>query len=92
GEASFRQLETEVLKELLDLPSNCIVSTGGGVIKSEVNRELLLASRENNVLLTASFDVSYQRIRKDRQSQRPLFLQCSKEEFEALYRERMALY
>ncbi|MEG3236310.1 shikimate kinase [Streptococcus suis] len=92
GEASFRQLETEVLKELLDLPSNCIVSTGGGVIKSEVNRELLLANREDNVLLTASFDVSYQRISKDRQSQRPLFLQCSKEEFEALYRERMALY
>ncbi len=72
GEASFRQLETEVLKELLDLPSNCIVSTGGGVIKSEVNRNCCWQIGEQ-CTFTASFEVSYQRISKDRQSQRPLF-------------------
>lgn len=92
GEAAFRQVETEVLKELLTLPADCLVSTGGGVVKSEENRQLLLKNRARNVLLTASFDVAYERIRQDRQSKRPLFLQHSKDEFETIYQERMSLY
>lgn len=92
GEAAFRKVETEVLKELLELPADCLVSTGGGVIKSEFNRQLLLENKANNVLLTASFEVAYGRISQDSQSQRPLFLQNSKEEFETIYQERMALY
>lgn len=92
GEAAFRKVETEVLKELLDLPADCLVSTGGGVVKSEFNRQLLLDNKEKNVLLTASFEVAYERISQDRQSKRPLFLQHSKEEFETIYQERMALY
>ncbi|HFI0453425.1 TPA: shikimate kinase [Streptococcus suis] len=92
GEAAFRQVETEVLKELLTLPADCLVSTGGGVVKSEENRQLLQENKENNVLLTASFDVAYERIRQDRQSKRPLFLQHSKDEFETIYQERMSLY
>lgn len=92
GEAAFRKVETEVLKELLELPADCLVSTGGGVVKSEFNRQLLLDNKEKNVLLTASFEVAYERISQDSQSQRPLFLQNSKEEFETIYQERMALY
>lgn len=92
GETPFRQIETEVLKELLTLPPDCIVSTGGGVVKSEVNRKLLLENKDNNVLLTASFEVAYQRISMDDQSPRPLFLQHSKDEFKAIYQERMSLY
>lgn len=92
GEAAFRKVETEVLKELLELPADCLVSTGGGVVKSEFNRQLLLENKANNVLLTASFEVAYERISQDSQSQRPLFLQNSKEEFETIYQERMALY
>lgn len=92
GEAAFRQVETEVLKELLSLPADCLVSTGGGVVKSEENRQLLQENKENNVLLTASFDVAYERIRQDRQSKRPLFLQHSKDEFETIYQARMSLY
>lgn len=92
GEATFRKVETEVLKELLDLPADCLVSTGGGVVKSEENRQLLLKNRARNVLLTASFDVAYERIRQDRQSKRPLFLQHSKDEFETIYQARMSLY
>ncbi|MCK4029183.1 shikimate kinase [Streptococcus iners] len=92
GEAAFRKVETEVLKELLDLPADCLVSTGGGVVKSEFNRQLLLDNKEKNVLLTASFEVAYERISQDSQSQRPLFLQNSKEEFETIYQERMTLY
>lgn len=92
GEAAFRKVETEVLKELLELPADCLVSTGGGVVKSEFNRQLLLENKANNVLLTASFEVAYERISQDSQSKRPLFLQNSKEEFETIYQERMALY
>ncbi|HEL2055062.1 TPA: shikimate kinase [Streptococcus suis] len=92
GEAAFRKVETEVLKELLALSADCLVSTGGGVVKSELNRQLLLENKANNVLLTASFEVAYERISQDSQSQRPLFLQNSKEEFETIYQERMALY
>lgn len=92
GEAAFRQVETEVLKELLALPADCLVSTGGGVVKSELNRQLLLENKANNVLLTASFEVAYERISQDSKSKRPLFLQNSKEEFETIYQERMALY
>ncbi|MCQ8261215.1 shikimate kinase [Streptococcus suis] len=92
GEDAFRQVETEVLKELLTFPIDCLVSTGGGVVKSEFNRQLLLENKANNVLLTASFEVAYERISQDSQSKRPLFLQNSKEEFETIYQERMALY
>lgn len=92
GEPAFRNVETEVLKELLALPADCLVSTGGGVVKSEFNRQLLLENKANNVLLTASFEVAYERISQDNQSQRPLFLQNSKEEFETIYQERMTLY
>ncbi|HFI0645116.1 TPA: shikimate kinase [Streptococcus suis] len=92
GEAAFRRVETQVLKELLTLPADCIVSTGGGVVKSEFNRQLLIENKTNNVLLTASFDVAYERISQDNQSKRPLFLQHSKDEFETIYQERMALY
>ncbi|HFI0147359.1 TPA: shikimate kinase [Streptococcus suis] len=92
GEAAFRQVETEVLKELLALPADCLVSTGGGVVKSEENRQLLQENKDNNVLLTASFEVAYKRISQDKQSKRPLFLQHSKDEFEIIYRERMSLY
>ncbi|HEM4128499.1 TPA: shikimate kinase [Streptococcus suis] len=92
GEPAFRQIETEVLKELLTLPADCLVSTGGGVVKSEFNRQLLLDNKEKNVLLTASFEVAYERISQDSQSKRPLFLQNSKEEFETIYQERMSLY
>lgn len=92
GEATFRKVETEVLKELLELPADCLVSTGGGVVKSELNRQFLLDNKEKNVLLTASFEVAYERISQDRQSKRPLFLQHSKEEFETIYQERMSLY
>lgn len=92
GEAAFRQVETEVLKELLTLSADCLVSTGGGVVKSEENRQLLQENMDNNVLLTASFEVAYGRISQDKQSKRPLFLQHSKDEFETIYQERMSLY
>ena len=40
GEAYFRELETNTLKEFMDL-DNVIISTGGGIIKNKKHKELM---------------------------------------------------
>ena len=84
GEAAFRQIESETLEELLQEGDDVIISTGGGVVVTERNRQLLAKNRKYNVWLHASFDVVYDRIQKDTKNQRPLFLN--------IYDGRMALY
>ncbi|HFH9837304.1 TPA: shikimate kinase [Streptococcus suis] len=92
GEPAFRKLESETLEELLGLEGDIVISTGGGVVISEKNRELLRANRKYNVLLAASFEVLYERIQNDKVFQRPLFLNNSKEDFHGIYDRRMELY
>lgn len=92
GEASFRQIESETLEALLQEGDDVIISTGGGVVVTERNRQILKKNRKYNIWLHASFDVVYDRIKKDIKNQRPLFLNHSKEEFKAIYDGRMALY
>lgn len=92
GEAAFRQIESEVLEELLSLQGDVVISTGGGVVISPKNRDLLRQNRKYNVLLTASFDVLYERILQDKLSKRPLFLNNSQEDFQKIYQGRMDLY
>ena len=92
GEAAFRQIESETLEELLQEGDDVIISTGGGVVVTEHNRQLLAKNRKHNVWLHASFDVVYDRIQKDSKNQRPLFLNNSKEDFKVIYDGRMALY
>ncbi len=92
GEPAFRKLESETLEELLALEGDNIISTGGGVVISEKNRELLRKNRKYNVLLAASFEVLYNRILNDEVFQRPLFLNNSKEDFHGIYERRMELY
>ena len=72
GEAAFRQIESEVLEELLSLQGDVVISTGGGVVISPKNRDLLRQNRKYNVLLTASFDVLYERILQDKLSKRQI--------------------
>lgn len=92
GEPAFRKIESKTLEELLALEGNNIISTGGGVVISEKNRELLRKNRKHNVLLAASFEVLYNRILNDEVFQRPLFLNNSKEDFRGIYERRMKLY
>ena len=40
GEKYFRELETNTLKEFMDL-DNVIISTGGGIIKNKTHKELM---------------------------------------------------
>ena len=48
GEASFRQIESETLEELLQEGDDVIISTGGGVVVTECNRKLLKKNRKRN--------------------------------------------
>ncbi|MBS4947934.1 MAG: shikimate kinase [Streptococcus mitis] len=89
GEAAFRQLESEVLADLLQRDQ--VVSTGGGVVISQRNRDLLKTNTDN-IYLKADFETLYHRIAADKDNQRPLFLNNSKEELATIFQERQAWY
>ena len=89
GEAAFRQVESEVLADLLK--TDQVVSTGGGVVVSQRNRDLL-KQNPDNIYLKADFETLYQRIVADKDNQRPLFLNKSKEELATIFQERQAWY
>ena len=89
GEVAFRQIEEEVLADLLK--TDQVVSTGGGVVISQKNRALL-KQNPDNIYLKADFETLYQRISADKDNQRPLFLKNSKEDLEAIFNERQAWY
>ena len=89
GEAAFRQVESEVLADLLK--TDQVVSTGGGVVISQKNRALL-KQNPDNIYLKADFETLYQRISADKDNQRPLFLNNSKEDLAAIFNERQAWY
>ena len=89
GEVAFRQLEEEVLADLLK--TDKVISTGGGIVISPRNRALL-KQNPDNIYLKADFETLYQRISADKDNQRPLFLKNSKEELAAIFKERQAWY
>lgn len=89
GEGAFRQIESEVLAELLKTEQ--VVSTGGGVVISQRNRALL-KTNSDNIYLKADFETLYQRISVDNNNQRPLFLSKTKEELQKIFQERESWY
>lgn len=89
GEAAFRQEETNLLKELLAL-GEVWISPGGGVVLNPANRALLQGN--DLIFLDADFETVYDRIRQDKDNQRPLFLKNSKEDFKAIFDSRQVLY
>ena len=89
GEAAFRQVESKVLADLLK--TDQVISTGGGVVISPRNRDLLKQNLDN-IYLKADFETLYQRILSDKDNQRPLFLKNSKEDLAAIFYERQAWY
>ena len=89
GEAAFRQVESEILADLLQ--TDQVVSTGGGVVISPRNRALLKQNLDN-IYLKADFETLYKRISADKDNQRPLFLKNSKEDLATIFKERQAWY
>lgn len=73
GEAYFRKLETELLKEMIGSEHERIISTGGGLPVRPENR-LLLKKLGTVVYLKPSPETVYERLKGD--TKRPL-LQCA---------------
>ena len=88
GQAVFREKEGQLLSRLVNQEG--WVSTGGGIVTSSSNRSIL--KKGWVVYLEADFETIYSRLRRDKDNQRPLFINLSKEEFQALFRERQAYY
>lgn len=70
--AAFRKLEARALEEILDREPG-IVSTGGGIVSTEVGRSALLAADASVVWLQVPFDEAARRVSQDSGRERPLF-------------------
>lgn len=87
GESFFRELETAKLADLLTKEG--IISTGGGIILNEKNRQLLRASSSVYYLQTSP-ETFLERLKND--TSRPLIQQKSQSEVAAIFRPRVPLY
>ncbi|MER1988334.1 shikimate kinase [Solibacillus isronensis] len=87
GEAHFRKIETEFLKNFRD--EACIIATGGGVAMNEENRRIM---RQTGLVffLDAKFEDIYMRIRNDKN--RPIVQSSTEQELENLYHQRRKNY
>jgi shikimate kinase len=88
GEAFFRDLEHQALRRTAEAGS-AVVSTGGGTMIAERNRDLI---RElgTSVWLDAGFDVILGRLSPHGRRKRPLFQ--DQEQARELYEERLEIY
>ncbi|XOV87098.1 MAG: shikimate kinase AroK [Pseudomonadota bacterium] len=68
GEAGFRERETQVLDDLTALPG-VLISTGGGAVLRDVNRQML-KERGTVIFLDTSIDLQLKRTASDKK--RPL--------------------
>ncbi len=89
GEQAFREIESEVLAELIH--SDHVIATGGGVVESKENRRLL-AENPTTIYLKADLETLKNRIVDDTVNVRPLFIQQKAADFEKLFEHRQALY
>lgn len=69
GEEAFRELETEVISELIAAPGDRVLATGGGAVLRERNRELLRDGATVLYLRSTPEDI-YRRLKHD--TTRPL--------------------
>ena len=89
GEAAFRRIETEVLREALSATSSKVIAAGGGAWTIADNRDLIAAQGACAVWLDAPFDLCWQRIMGGQET-RPLAR--TRQEAEALYCTRRPVY
>ena len=89
GEAAFRDVEEQVLRELAQGPA-AVVATGGGAVLREKNREALRAGGQV-IYLRSSPEELYRRVRHD--TQRPLLqVEDPMARLRAMHAERDPLY
>ncbi len=75
GEEHFRELETKYLIEILSKRQDHVISTGGGLVVRQENRNIINAGKNKGrvIYLSASPEVIYDRVKGN--DKRPL-LQC----------------
>ena len=89
GEAGFRKRETDILNEMVE-KNSIVLSTGGGIILSDGNRELL-SSRGTVFYLSTPIPTQVERTAKDKD--RPLLKDGDPEQIlTKLHNEREVLY
>lgn len=88
GEQFFRNLETEILKDLQN-SSDCVISTGGGTLLGRPENANLARSSGNVVFLKTPFEICWERIKN---SQRPLIFQKTMSDIKRLFNEREKKY
>lgn len=90
GEQSFRQKETEMLAILSQKTSPAVISTGGGAVLREQNREIMETSGEV-FYLRADIDTLWNRVRSE--EGRPLLhVKDPRAEFYELFMKRKHIY
>jgi shikimate kinase len=89
GETAFRQIETQLLREVLKQERTRIIAVGGGAWTIAANRQLIAAGGAFTVWLDAPFELCWARIEAGREG-RPLAR--SRELAERLYVERRPVY
>ena len=88
GEDLFRKEEEKLLGEL-DKLSGLIVSTGGGIVISNVNRTIL--KKNKTYFLEANIEDMYERALR-RENDRPILKGMNVRQFKDLYEKRRNLY
>lgn len=89
GEEGFRKRESKILDEMVK-KNSIVLSTGGGIILSEHNRELL-SSRGSVFYLETPIEIQLERTSKDKD--RPLLKEGDPGKIlKKLHEERQALY
>lgn len=89
GSEAFREIETKVLQQSLQL--NGIISTGGGIVLKEENRQFL-QNNPNVIYLQANLDELVHRVVLDKRNVRPLATSKSPDEIREVYLPRVPLY
>ena len=92
GEAAFRAIETDVLREAMASPEAAVVAGAGGVVLAEANRSLLSADDVDVVWLRADVDTLVERIARSRARHRPLLDDHPEGRLRAMHDDRQALY
>ena len=92
GETYFRNLETQVLENVLNIKENTIVALGGGIVESEKNRHLILKNSFCIWLLSSLDNSVYSPRFKDMLAKRPILQGKTRKDIEELYNHRLLLY
>lgn len=96
GETAFRNLEVEVLEQLLQMPGSAILSLGGGAIINERIRDLIARYPALTIYIDVPFPVIWKRV--ENSDSRPLLGTVGHEEAERftkaaiLYEDRLPVY